>query len=306
MNKTNIFLTGATGYIGGSVAQVLLEKGYKVTALVRKADDEAALQQQGIQTVKGTLQNLELIRHLSGAADIVINTADADNPYVITTILSALAGSGKTFIHTSGSSIVADWALGDAGYTEPFRSIPENPVLEKKGRVAIDREVIQAAEKDIRTIVICPTMVYGNGLGIKKNSIQVPVLISAAKQQGKGIYIGKGENSWSNVHIKDLAQLYLLAIENAAPGSFFYAENGTAQLKTIATAISRSLSLLETSGITIQEAINLWGLEAAILGLASNSLVSAENARKQLGWLPEHDSLLHEIEAGYYSGKQPA
>jgi nucleoside-diphosphate-sugar epimerase len=296
MRFTRVFLTGATGYIGGSVARLLLDKGYQVTALIRKPADEAALQAMGITTVRGSLHQLDLVARLSKEADIVVNTADADNPYVITTILSALAGSGKTFIHTSGSSIVADWALGNAGHTRPFRDIPENPVLEKKGRVAIDREVVQHAAHGIRSIVVCPTMVYGEGLGIKKDSIQVPLLMRAAQQYGKGVYIGAGENRWSNVHIKDLAQLYLLAIEQATAGSFFYAENGVAQLKEIAETISRTLGLQGTMSIPVQEAIELWGLEGAILGLASNSLVSAEAAWQQLNWQPVYHSLLHDIE----------
>ncbi|MFY0581844.1 hypothetical protein ACN28S_53005 [Cystobacter fuscus] len=53
-----------------------------------------------------------------------------------------------------------------------------------------------------------------------------------AKETRIARYIGRGLNIWSNVHIADMAELYLLALEKAPAGSFYYVENGEARSET--------------------------------------------------------------------------
>lgn len=57
----------------------------------------------------------------------MINAADSDHPYVVTTIL-AIEGTGKKFVHTSGSSIVVDIKeselLGVVGKSKKPRDVP--------------------------------------------------------------------------------------------------------------------------------------------------------------------------------------
>ena len=73
-----IFLTGANGYIGGSVACALIAAGHKVRGLVRssaKADTVAA---HGIEPVIGSLDDTALLQTEARAADAVINAASSD------------------------------------------------------------------------------------------------------------------------------------------------------------------------------------------------------------------------------------
>src|SRR5208282_4305557 len=109
----------------------------------------------------------------------------------------------------------------------------------RRPRVDIKRYVRQAAiEKGVRAIVICPTMIYGTGHGTQIKSDQIPKLMGLSKQVGAGVYFGEGLNRDSNVHVDDLVELYLLAIEKAPGGSFFFAENGNESFKHIAEMIS--------------------------------------------------------------------
>ena len=296
MKTGKVFVTGATGYIGGSVAVHLLKNGYTVTGLARKEADLPRLKALGITPVPGDINAVKVITEQAQAADAIINAASADNPFVVSTILDAIAGSGKTLIHTSGSSIAGDKAAGAHGPQIRYEEIPKEPRLEKAARVAIDSTVIQAAEKNIRSIVICPTMIYGTGLGLHKDSIQVPLLARTAQQYNAGVFVGEGANVWSNVHIEDLAQLYLLALQKAPAGAFYFAENGEASLFDIVSAISRQLGYNgKTQGLSIDEAIALWGAEAAHFGLGSNSYVSAAKARQELAWQPNAGDILKHI-----------
>lgn len=237
------FILGATGYIGGSVAEALVKKGYEVSGLARNEEKAKYLECRSITPVLGDLSDREIISAAVKAADVIINSTDSDNLEAVEIIIAALKGTGKTFIHTSGSAVVSDAAKGAASeriYDEESRLEP-HPLI--AFRVGLDNFVTGSAKDDIRAIVICPTMVYGIGKGDNPHSIQIPSLIKQAKKDGAARYIGAGENCWSNVHIDDLVDLYLLAIEKAAAGDFFFAENGEESLKNIAAEIGRRLNI---------------------------------------------------------------
>src|SRR5258708_21251606 len=167
-------------------------------------------------------------------------------------------------------------------------------------RVAIDRAVLMGARKGVRSVVIRPSLIYGRGHGLNPNSIQIPHLIELAKKYGVARHVGRGLNVWSNVHIDDVVDLYLLALEHAPAGSLFYAENGEAPWKSLASAIGRLLGLGgETKDWPIDEAVRGWGA-GAITSYGSNSRVSALKARKMLGWAPKGVPVLEDIERGSY------
>src|SRR5262249_48945068 len=103
-----VFITGATGYIGGSVAESLIASGHHVVGLVRSADSIPRLKDRGIESVLGNLDDPEIITNAAHAADAVIHAASADNAGAVLTLIAALERSGKTFVCTTGSGIAAD------------------------------------------------------------------------------------------------------------------------------------------------------------------------------------------------------
>ena len=132
--------------------------------------------------------------------------------------------------------------------------------------------------------------------------MQVPWLIALAKKAGVAKHIGSGENRWANVHIDDLVTLYLLAIEKAPPGAFYFAENGENSMREVCEAISRMLGQGgRTQSMSIEEAAVVWGEGPAADTMGSNSRVRAKRARAELGWRPAARSLIEEIEHGCYA-----
>ncbi|MCY1053664.1 NAD-dependent epimerase/dehydratase family protein [Nannocystis sp. SCPEA4] len=294
------FVTGVSGYIGGSVARRLVQDGYEVMGLVRDPASAARVEATGVRPVIGGLDDTDLLVRLADEADLVINTADADHRAAVEALVDGMRGSGKTLVHTSGSSIVADVGTGERSEQVFTDDTPFTPVPAKAARVAIDRFVLDAAHQGICSIVVCPTMIYGRGTGSKRDSIQVPMLIRESQQRGAGVYIGEGRNIWSNVHIDDLVDLYTLVIDKAEPGSFFFAENGETSLREVALAIAHLLGFGDrTTSWPLAEAIAALGEEAAAMGLASNSRVRATHARA-LGWRPSRPGLVEDIERGSY------
>lgn len=299
MTIRKVFITGINGYIGGTIAQLLLKQGYEVSGLVRNPVHVAPLTAAGIRTITGTIDNAPLLMAAAKEADAVIHTASVNDPYSIDTLTAALKGTGKTLIHTSGSSVLGRKEYGelsDVIYTE---ETVVTPTLERVHWTGLNDHVLKAADQGIRSIVIIPTMVYGIGKGIHRESIQLPMLWKVVKEKGRAVYVEKGASVWSNVHIDDLAQLYLQALEKAPAGSAFYAENGAASFQEIAVAMSEKPGIGAASSISIDEAVALFGADMAHYGLASNSRVSAGKARRLLGWEPAingiFDHIKHEI-----------
>lgn len=292
-NTQNVFITGITGYIGGSVAQKLLALGYPVSGLVRKENDLQWLRSQGMDGVVGTIHQTDVLEAAVAQADAIIHTADsADDPYAVDTFLRLLEGTGKTFLFTSGSAILGGKENGEANLFAYTEDIPLQPRLEMASRVLINNTILRAAQQGVRSIVIVPTMVYGEGLGHKKESIQLPALVAYSKEKGYGVYFGKGANTWSNLHIEDLADLYILALQNAKAGSIYYAENGWSTLKELAENISERLGLQPARSVSIQEAVDRFGPAGGYFGFASTSFCSADKARRELGWSPRYSSIV--------------
>jgi nucleoside-diphosphate-sugar epimerase len=235
-----IFVTGTTGYIGGSVAARLVGLGHTVLGLVRSREKALLLKELGIDPVVGTLDDWGILSDAAQAADAVIHAASADHPGSVLTLIGALERSAKPLIYTTGSGIVADSAGGEYPSSVIFTEDTYfEPVPFRRPRVEMIRFVREAGiSKGIRAVVICPTMVYGTGRGMQPDSDQLPKLIALSQQLGAGVYFGKGLNRYSHVHIDDLVELYVLALDKAPAGSFFFAENGDASFKVSAWRMS--------------------------------------------------------------------
>ncbi len=294
----NVLVIGASGYIGGSIARKLLAAGHGVIAQVRSEENAGKLRALGMEAVMATLTQLSIIAAAAKRADAVINAADADNSLLALAIIDALAGSGKCFIQTSGSSVVADRALGEASEAVFTEDTPVTPLPERLMRVAIDNLVLQAAQRGVRSVVIRPALIYGRGRGLKRDSIQIPRLIALAREHGVARHVGRGLNMWSHVHLDDIVELYLLALAQAPAGSLFYAENGEASWKEMAAAVGRMLGLGgTTSDWPIEDALAALGI-GALTSYGSNSRVRADKARRMLGWTPKGPGLIDDIERG--------
>lgn len=297
----NVFITGAAGYIGGSVAVTLIKAGHKVAGLVRNEARAREVEPFGIEPVIGDLDNSEVLERAADVSDAVINIANSDNRDVVDVFLNTMQGSSKTFVQSSGTSIVADLADGEYPGKIYEETSPVDPLPLRAGRVALNDAVLAASNEKLRTMVICPSLIYGIGLGASADSMQVPWMIDLAKKHGVGRHIGPGENIWSNVHINDLVDLYLRALEKAPGGAFYYAENGENSMRELAEAVSRMLGYGgRTQSMSVEDAVAEWGEGGARYTMGSNSRVRAVRARQELGWSPSALSLLDEVERGCY------
>ncbi|MFK7941598.1 MAG: NAD-dependent epimerase/dehydratase family protein [Paracoccaceae bacterium] len=297
-----IFLTGATGFIGGSVAVTLVEAGYEVHGLTRSEAGAGLLNAAGIRSVQGSLDDAELLSAAARDADAVINCADSDHHGAVNALIEALAGTGKRLIHTSGSSIVGTQAMGELRETIYDEQTWFEPSPGRAARVALNDKVLASIAFGVHPIIIAPSLIYGRGMLGGRESMQVPWLIQTAHRHGVARHLGPGENRWSNVHIGDLVDLYLRVLEGAPAGSLYWAEGGEASMAELCAAICHQMGVNRApEAMTPEEAAAEWGEGPAINTMGSNSRVRANRARAELGWSPSGPCAKEEIETGHYA-----
>jgi nucleoside-diphosphate-sugar epimerase len=287
-----IFLTGAGGFIGGSVAMRLRAQGHHILGLVRNEVAAKRLADSGIEPIMGNLNDADLLIQQAKSCDAVINTANADHLGSVKALMEGLRGTGKSLLHTSGSSVVGDDARGD--FCSPHVVDEQTPwVINpfKQARRDIDLLVLSGVNDGINTAVICPSLIYGVGTGLNPHSVQIPFLASNAQQKGAVEIVGKGLNVWSDVHIEDVASLYQLVLEKGRGGGFYFVENGEASYLELATALSQRLGLPGIEHLEAEKAAERWGVARAYFSFGSNSRVRAHRAREELGWAPRHSSV---------------
>jgi nucleoside-diphosphate-sugar epimerase len=289
-----IFLTGATGYIGTAVAERLLAAGHQITALARSDASAARLRSAGIEPVQGDFTNPGSVAAAARNADGVISMATTYDPAIdgpaIDGIVEALAGSNKPFIYTSGI-----WSHGDTAGKVVDESSPPKPAALVAWRQGVEDRVLAAAKQKIRTVVIRPAIVYGRGAGIPAG------FVDSARKEGAAQFVGTGENRWPFVHVDDLADLYLLALEKAPPGTLLLGVSGPSHsVRDVAAAASR--------GAGAEGRIRAWPLEEARkkLGPYADALVldqqaSGKRAQQLLGWRPHRPDVLEDLERGSYA-----
>lgn len=293
-----LFVTGATGFIGSAMVHELRSAGHSVVGLARNAEAAAKLKAAGADAHHGSLTDLDSLAAGAHASDGVLHLAFihdfskyeenvAIDRHAAAAMTDALAGSGKPFVLTSGTAMVA-----------PGQIATENdvPADATTGRAATEQLVLATAKRDVRSCVVrlSPT-VHGKGDGAF-----VPMLIDLARQKGFSAYIGDGSNRWPAVHRLDAAVLFRLAVESAPPGSRLHgaAEEGIA-MRDIAAAIGEGLSLPVRS-LSPAEAADHFGWFAGFVGF--DGPTSSAITRRMTGWMPAHDGLLTDMrDSGYFA-----
>lgn len=223
-----IFMTGATGYIGSVITEKLLQAGHQVVGLARSDASARALQGLGARPLRGSLGDTQLLTDAARAADGVIQnafdlgadfaTATAEEAKAVDTLITALRGSGKPLVYTSGTG-----GLGDTGSVVYDEETPiaasESPTV-RALQLRFETEKAVTSATGLRGVALRPPNVFGRGGGRS-----VLWLIGAAGHKLGAVPYPKeaGDNLWSLVHVDDLADLYVLAVEKAPGGELFHA-----------------------------------------------------------------------------------
>jgi nucleoside-diphosphate-sugar epimerase len=299
-----VFVTGASGHIGSAVIPELLGAGHEVTGLARSDAAAAVLTAAGAKVQRGDLDDLDTLAEAAAASDGVIHLAfkheamrtgdfagavESDQR-AIETIGDALAGTGKPFVISSGTLMLAMAGLGRTG--------TESDTLEGGPRIDAENYVIVTlAERGIRTSVVrLPPTVHSS---LDHHGF-IPAIIGFARAKGVSPYVGDGANRWPAGHTLDAAHLYRLALESAPAGTRLHAvgDEGIA-FREIAETIGRRLDVPVTS-IPAEDAEAHFSFLTRFVQL--DNPTSSAWTQQLLDWHPTHPGLIEDLAEGHYFG----
>ena len=300
-----IFVTGASGHIGLPVVRDLLAAGHKVVGLARSEAAAERISSAGAEARRGTLDDLDGLQAAARAADGVIHLAfkhdlaiaGGDFMGAVTADLravealgAALVGSGKPFVNTSGTMMLARSVHGRAGTEDDEGQAGGNP------RVGSENMSVTLAGRGVRSSVIRLAPTVHSSLD---HHGFIPILIAAARKNGFAAYVGDGSARWPGVHTLDAARLYRLAVEGAPAGSRLHAaaEEGI-PFRSIAEAIGRGLGV-PVKSVPAQQAGEVMGGFIAMVAQFDNPTSSART-RALLHWEPTRPGLLADLAEGHY------
>ena len=166
-----IFVTGAGGFIGCSLAAEAVRQGHQVRGLVRSTEKAEACKTFGIVSVLGILSDHSLLSEEAKAADAAVNAASSDDRDAVNVLLKALTGSGKALIHTNDSGTVADHANGEPSDAVFGEDHMPTPMANRAARVALDQAILSAP--GIRSVILCNALIFGDALEPKARSVQL-------------------------------------------------------------------------------------------------------------------------------------
>jgi len=286
-----IFVTGATGYVGGAVAARLARAGHQVFGLTRHAERANALQAVGVTPVigdllrendwRGVLQNCDVAVH--AAFDAEHGPAAADEAALDAFRVAALDGRVRRVLYTSGL-----WVLGRGRDGIADENTPLAPLTLVQWRAAHEEIALDLASHEVDVVVLRPGLVYGEHRGILGG------WFAEAQESHSVTYPGDGSQHWSLVHRDDLADAYALALEHAGSGErYLLSDESRHTVRELAEAVARATGSKAVSW----PADDLVRRHGAFGEALLNDLqVSSAKARRELGWVPRHPSFVAGVE----------
>ncbi|MFB7618277.1 SgcJ/EcaC family oxidoreductase [Kitasatospora sp. NPDC056181] len=290
-----VLLTGATGYIGSAVTDHLTAAGHQVVALTRGAEPRPGRAWHA-QLVGDTADPASLAGAVTSEIEAVIHLAppsgDADvDTAAVEALAAPLRGTDRPFVYTSGV-----WVLGATGTAQEVgEESPTNPIDIVGYRPRIEQRVLAEAAEGVRAVVVRPGIVYGRGGGIPA------ILVDRARRQEVPEYYGEEGVRWPTVHVDDLAELFVAAVERAGAGTVWHGVGESAvPVRDLARAAGRAAGVLATPhAVPAEQAAEIFGPLFAD-ALALDQSVSGAAARTALGWRPGRPGVLTELVSGSY------
>jgi nucleoside-diphosphate-sugar epimerase len=229
-----VLLTGATGFVGGHVARVLVEAGYEVVCGVRAASDLRWISGLDVERVpldlggrpedlSRAVQNAGMIVHAAGitrarrAADYYsVNAGGTDK-----LAAAALAAGVRRFVLIS--SLAARGPDGCAGPASAY------------GRSKLEAEArLRSLDDRMEAVVLRPAAVYG-----PRDTDLLPLFRMA---RAGWLPVPPGAGSLQPVYAEDVARAVLAAARQPASfGPFPVAESGRYAWKDVAAGLEKAL-----------------------------------------------------------------
>lgn len=296
-----VLLAGATGALGRPLVRRLIAAGHEVTGLTRRPDRARELEEAG---ARGVVCDV-----LDRAATLA--AAEQARPEVVLDETSSLPQrydprkmwefyEGMVELRLRGTPNLVD-AAQHAGARIAFQSVAflyapgngrvcteDDPPYERGAPfpwnlalpaiVALERRVV-----DLGGLVLRYGMLYGPGTHFDAGQVAIDV------RRRRMPVVGRGEGTWSFVHVEDAAAATMLAVERGLTGVLNVVDDEPVAMRDWLPAYARSIGAprpLRVPAWPVRRLAPLAAHWATTLPGASNA-----RARRELGWAPERSSV---------------
>ena len=301
-----VYVTGGAGYVGAVLVPKLLAAGYRVRVLDLFMYGEDVLPKHAnLEAIKGDLRDAKLLQKTVPGSDAVIHLAcisndpsfelnpslgksinfDAFEPLVK---ISRDQGV-KRFIYASSSSVYG--VKKEANVTE---ELPLEPLTDYSKYKAMCEEVLaKYYAPGFTCVTVRPATVCGYSPRLRLD-LTVNILTNHAINKGKITVFG-GEQLRPNLHIEDMADLYLRLLE--APDKQIDRKTWNAGY--------HNLKVREIAELVRQ----VVGKDVAIVTEPTNDnrsyQVSSEKIAREFGFKPTHtvDDAVRDLKAAFETGR---
>lgn len=308
-----VLVTGASGFLGGHLTELLTEKGIEVVAMVRKTSDTSLLDGLGLEKRVADLTDPESLEAAVRGVDAVIHLAShytfhgKKELYELVTVqgtknlLTACQSAGaKRFIYCSTTE-----AIGAVNEVPAREDHPPNPQYEY-GRSKLKAEsVVREFNGKLEATIIRPSGIYGPR---NLDDVSYYFITSFAKNSlPTRILIEHGSALVQFVHVKDVAQGFYLALTNpkSTGQTYFISEDRWHTYREVYETMSRitgrrppTFNLSKFAAKTLiypvfaaKALLGGWSFlwdPKTIDAVTADRAYSIEKAKKELGYSPRY------------------
>ncbi len=224
-----VFLTGASGFIGGAIARDLAGE-HEVLAMSRSERSDARIRELGAEPVRCDLATLA-----AGdlpACDAVVHCAAFVEPWgtreaaweinvegTRRMLEAAQAAGAGRFVHMSTEAVL--WRGQDlVDVTEDHPYPASTPYLYAETKAAAERLVRSATSESFETVILRPRFVWGPG----DQTLAPEIAEMVAK--GAFLWLDGGRARTSTTHVANLVHATRLALERGAGGEIYFVTDG--------------------------------------------------------------------------------
>lgn len=302
MNKrTNVFLTGSTGFVGGILLEHLICLGYEVVAAVRSSKSSLGSTQrvfiEDLQTedkLGDLLRTHSVVIHAAALTSTAKARQHELDEYRRVNVEGTLnlarqaANAGvKRFIYVSTVKVNGEATNQGECFKESDVPAPEDCY----GISKLEAETVLlglASLSGMEVVIIRPPLVYGPG--VKGNFASMIKLI----ERGVPLPLGAVNNKRSLVGIDNLVDLIIRCIDHpAAANQVFLAGDGedlstTELLRAVGKAMGKPARLIPVPAGLLQFGATLLGKKAMAQRLLGSLQVDISKTCELLDWKPPY------------------
>jgi hypothetical protein len=305
----DVFVTGASGFVGGAATRRLVADGHRVRAMARSTRAEQAVRARGAEPVPCNLETVTAA-HLAGA-DAVLHCAAYVEPWgprdawyrgnVLGTraMLDAARGAGVArFVHIGTEAAIVHGQHLD-GADEDYPLAPHSPYPYCATKAQAEMLVRGANGAGFTTVVLRPRFIWGPG-----DTTLLPAIVEMARS-GRWSWIDHGRALTSTTHIDNLVHAIVLALSAGRGGeAYFVLDDGARTLREVVTGMAASVQLdlpdrsipawaADAAGWLCEAAWRLFGLGGtppltrhAAMVMSRRCVLNGDKARRELGYAP--------------------